>query len=777
MKKSLDLPKLYFTLVIITVCIVYSNHFYNAFHFDDSHTIETNLYIRNLKNIPLFFKDATTFSTLPANQAYRPVVTTSLAIDYWLGNGYNLFYFHLLTFIFYLLQGVLMLFLFRKIFDIAYKHPWNYYIALIGVAWYLLHPAMAETVNYIIARSDTQSTFFVIMAFVLYAYSSFCRKTFLYLIPIVLGTLAKPTSVMFAPILFFYIAFFEKNMSIADFFKKSQFKQTLNSVLKVLPALVACALLYLWVDKFTPKTWEAGGNSPWLYLITQPFVITYYFGTLFLPIHLSADTDWQLLANVWDSRFMIGMFFILIMLVLAFVFSRKPSTRPISFGILWFFLALVPSSSIIPLGEVMNDHRMFFPFVGLIMSVVWSVALVLMKNATFYEKNAIVILSVIAVILVAYGIGTYQRNKVWKTEESLWYDVTVKSPKNYRGLMNYGLSQMAKGEYDTADRYFTAALVGLPSYSTLHINLGVLKDAQGDKATAETYFKNAMAYNSTNADSYYFYSRFLAKYYRYDEAIPLLLRALEISPAYLASRELLMKIYDSRQEYDKLAQLAESTLQLAPDNTEAQKYRESAQKRQNSLSIELEQIKQNPSAEKYLGLSFSYYQMKQYQQSIDIALEAVKLNPNYAEAYNNIGSAYNELKQYDKSIPYLKKALALKPDFQLAKNNLILAEGSSGLSDNKIAAGAQEQLSAEAYLTLSLTYFNQQKFKECIDACRKALELKPDYDLAYNNICAAYNQLQEWDKAIVAGEKGLKINPTNALLKGNLAAAYKGKNK
>ena len=142
--------RLYLALVIVFTCIAYSNHFQNAFHFDDSHTIENNLYIRNLKNIPLFFKDATTFSTLPANQAYRPIVTTSLAIDYWLGNGYNLFYFHLLTFIFYLIQGILMFWLFVKIFDIAYKNPWNGYVALIAVAWYLLHPAMAETVNYVI---------------------------------------------------------------------------------------------------------------------------------------------------------------------------------------------------------------------------------------------------------------------------------------------------------------------------------------------------------------------------------------------------------------------------------------------------------------------------------------------------------------------------------------------------------------------------------------------------------------------------------------------------
>jgi tetratricopeptide (TPR) repeat protein len=667
-------PQLYLTLVIISVCIVYSNHFYNAFHFDDSHTIENNLYIRSLKNIPLFFKDATTFSTLPTNQAYRPVVTTSLAIDYWLGNGYNLFYFHLLTFVFYLIQGIFMLLFFRKIFDIAYKNSWNYYIALIAVAWYLLHPAMAETVNYVIARSDTQSTFFVVLAFVLYTCSAICRKTFLYLLPIVLGTLAKPTAVMFAPILFFYIAFFEKNMSVADFFKGSGFRQTVNSVVRVLPALITCALLYVWVDSFTPKTWQAGGNSPWLYLITQPFVITYYFGSLFLPIHLNADTDWQLLANIWDIRFFIGILFIITMLAAFVYFSRKASTRPVSFGIIWFFLALLPSSSIIPLGEVMNDHRMFFPFVGLVMAVVWAIALVFMKYKALYEKYEMTILSATVIILIAYGVGTYRRNEVWKTEESLWHDVTIKSPKNYRGLMNYGLAKMTKGEYTIAEQYFLKALAGTPDYWTLHINLGILKEAMGDKAGAETYFKNALAYNSISADSYHFYGRFLVNQSRYDEAVPLLLKAIEVSPAYLASRELLMNVYDNLEEYDKLTQLAESTLQIAPDNAEALKFRESALKKQSRFSLELEQLKYSPSPDKYLALSLSYYQVGQYQKSINMALEAIKLKADYAEAYNNIGSAYNELKHYDKAIPFLKKAIALRPDFQLAKNNLALSE-------------------------------------------------------------------------------------------------------
>ena len=85
MKKTALLPLCAF-LALIT--LTYANHFGNSFHFDDSHTVQENPYIRDLRNIPRIFTDADTFSTLPANRTWRPIVTASLAVDYWLG-GYG----------------------------------------------------------------------------------------------------------------------------------------------------------------------------------------------------------------------------------------------------------------------------------------------------------------------------------------------------------------------------------------------------------------------------------------------------------------------------------------------------------------------------------------------------------------------------------------------------------------------------------------------------------------------------------------------------------------
>src|SRR5436309_10867259 len=118
--------------LLVTLAAVYANHFHNSFHFDDAHTIVDNAAIREPRNIPLFFRDATTFSALPSNQSYRPLVSTLLAIDYWLGHGLNPFWFHLSIFALFVALTLLIAF-------VTYRLIGNLWIALGAAALYGLH--------------------------------------------------------------------------------------------------------------------------------------------------------------------------------------------------------------------------------------------------------------------------------------------------------------------------------------------------------------------------------------------------------------------------------------------------------------------------------------------------------------------------------------------------------------------------------------------------------------------------------------------------------------
>ena len=104
-------------LLLIALVAAYGNHFDNSFHFDDAHTIVTNSSIRELRNIPLFFRDATTFSSLPSNQSYRPLVATLLTIDYSLGHGLQPFWFHLSIFALFVALTLLLAFVVYRLID------------------------------------------------------------------------------------------------------------------------------------------------------------------------------------------------------------------------------------------------------------------------------------------------------------------------------------------------------------------------------------------------------------------------------------------------------------------------------------------------------------------------------------------------------------------------------------------------------------------------------------------------------------------------------------
>ncbi|MFZ2957953.1 MAG: hypothetical protein WA705_13780 [Candidatus Ozemobacteraceae bacterium] len=86
------------SVILVLFLAAYPNHFSNGFHFDDSHTVVDNLFIRDLANIPRFFTDVTTFNSLSSNQSYCLLVSASFAVDYRLGGGLNPLFFRLSTF-------------------------------------------------------------------------------------------------------------------------------------------------------------------------------------------------------------------------------------------------------------------------------------------------------------------------------------------------------------------------------------------------------------------------------------------------------------------------------------------------------------------------------------------------------------------------------------------------------------------------------------------------------------------------------------------------------
>ena len=620
-------------LLAAILLAAYANHFYNSFHFDDAHTIENNAAIRDLRNIPLFFHDAATFSTLPSNQSYRPLVSTLLAIDYRLG-AVKPFWFHVSIFALFVTLTLLLAFVIQRLLASTAPEPTAGWIAIAAAAWYGLHPANADTINYVISSSEVISTLGVVSSFAVYLSFPNLRRYYVYVLPAAIAILAKPPAAIFALLFAIYRWLFPSEGA-----RRTEARP--QRVADIIVPFLICAAMVLFVQYMTPRTWVAGAANTHNYLITQPYVALLYFKTFFWPRDLSADYDLNPFTTTGDPRFWAGVAFVALVTTCAIAASRSKKTRVIGFGLLWYLIALLPTS-LFPLAEVMNDHRTFLPYIGLVIALGGLISLLFQARIAQHATARVVLSFAILLILSVNGYATFQRNKVWKDEETLWRHVAEKSPRNSRGLMNYGNTLMKKGDFGGALDYFHRAQSISPQYSVLLINLAIAEDATNKGTAAEQHFKEALRLAPSSPDSYTYYARYLLSHAHAEEARALLHRALALSPTDVTARELLTRV-------------------------EGQ--------------IPNEPAGQTP--ESYLALSLQLYREERYAEAIAACRTALELRPNYAEAWNNIGAAYNKLGRYEEAAAACEQALRYKPDFELARNNLRFAQEMAKAQPNK----------------------------------------------------------------------------------------------
>jgi tetratricopeptide (TPR) repeat protein len=394
---------------------------------------------------------------------------------------------------------------------------------------------------------------------------------------------------------------------------------------------------------------------------------------MFLPFWLSADSDFSAFTGFSDAVALVGILGCALLLALGFWCVRRREHRPIAFGIFWFFCASAPTSLFV-LAEVENDHRMFFPFVGLMLSVTWALALGLYRYVELHperRKQVFIATQVLTVcIMLAYAVGAWERNEVWASESSLWKDVTIKSPRNGRGLMNYGLTLMDSGDPQDALKYYERALVFNPNYYVLEINLGIVNGILNRNQEAETHFRRATALAPNEAWPYFYHGRWLRSRGRVAESIQTENMAIQKNAAWMEPRYLLMLIYKEQSQWDSLRELAQQTLVISPSDATSKQYLSDVRAAENQVVAAQKLAEARPTPEKYLNLSLLYYQDGKFDECIQAAKRAIQLKPNYPEAYNNIAAAYQSMHQWDQAIVAAQEALKLKPDFQLAKNNL-----------------------------------------------------------------------------------------------------------
>jgi uncharacterized protein (TIGR02996 family) len=265
------------------------------------------------------------------------------------------------------------------------------------------------------------------------------------------------------------------------------------------------------------------------------------------------------------------------------------------------------------------------------------------------------------VLLLGYAYGTHRRNAVWRDEETLWRDDVEKSPRNGRGLMIYGLTQMSKGKYRVALDYFERALVFNPNYPTLEINLGVVNGAMADQGNAararaaQEHFLRAIALAPGDDAAHAFYGRWLSDHGRHAEAIGQLQAAVALNGARVFQHDLLIEAYRRAGDLAGARSAAQEVAGIAPDDALVR------------------QMADHPPAEDaavWINRSLALNQMGRFEESTEAARKALELDPRAAVAWNNIAANNEAEHKWDAAIDAAQKALELQPELQIAKNNL-----------------------------------------------------------------------------------------------------------
>lgn len=140
------------------------------------------------------------------------------------------------------------------------------------------------------------------------------------------------------------------------------------------------------------------------------------------------------------------------------------------------------------------------------------------------------VLAIGIIIITTFSILTYARNNVWRTNVSMWEDVTRKSPNDKWSHSNLGISYINEGKYDKALKSLQRSVEIDPNFTDGYANAGILYGTIGDNETAIKYFQTALKIHPEYPKALINMGVALTKLQRYEEAIPYLEKAIEVQP-------------------------------------------------------------------------------------------------------------------------------------------------------------------------------------------------------------------------------------------------------
>ena len=186
-------------------------------------------------------------------------------------------------------------------------------------------------------------------------------------------------------------------------------------------------------------------------------------------------------------------------------------------------------------------------------------------------KRYLIEIIVIVIISASYGFATYQRNFVWKTENTLWSDIVKKSPDKDRPHVNIGNSYFKKGFLNQAIAQYKTAIKINPTqpYAKTYYNLGVVYEEKSMFNNAIGAYRRAFSIKPDFWEALDNLGNIYLKTGRIDKAIEKYKMAMSIRPDSPEPHWNLGLAYERKGIFDKAIREFQRYLHLRPDDAQA----------------------------------------------------------------------------------------------------------------------------------------------------------------------------------------------------------------
>ncbi len=595
--------------------LMYSSSLNGEFIWDDHVLIETNDYVKDWsKTLRIFSENAASGAHLRSDY-YRPLAIFTHLIDYSIWRLNPLGY-HITNVLLHILVSLLVYWLVFSIYN-------NRFLPLISCILFLVHPIHSGTVSYISNRADLLSAFFLLLTLICYIKYLQGKTKMLFfavLLSYALAILSKENALVLPLLLLLYHYVFHKKIK-----------------LKAILPVFLIVLVYLLFRVSLFKLAFTGIDAA-LKRVPGFFVaITNYLKILLFPFNLRMDYGNKIFI-FFEPKAIFG--FLITIALLIFAAIKRNSSKLISFSIFWFFISLLPVTSVYPVTRYyMAEQWLYLPSLGFFVIIGYLInSLYVRSLKAKYFSIMIVVVYVIACFFI-----TFKQNNYWRQEIPFYKRTLVYNPSSVNAMNNLGNAYLRIADKENSMKQFRKAIAISPEKAEAYCNLGIIYLRDSDYRRAEGFFLKAIELDQGMAAAYYNLGLAYEKMSDKNKAVEYWEKAVKLNPGYALAYVALCGACNlsGKNINDRMVFYCKMALRLG--------YK---------------------SADLFYNLGNAYYYKGDRQKAIDFTLEAIKLNPGFVEAYNNLAATYSEEGRVEEAIGLWEKALEIKPDFLVAHFNL-----------------------------------------------------------------------------------------------------------